>query len=208
MALESGVLFVAEAGLEAEDWAGAWLAAEFRKGSALLIELRPGISPVTALRPGSAVVIGVVLAGVLAGVLAFCAVPFDMLVGGAAFCGVLVFDPLQDWPVRPAIAEFTSPDSGLPAMSQTFAVSCDPVTAWVTPVSGELATVWASAGAATPAQTANVAEAMPPRKTCHLYTKRSRSRCGSEEEAAVGKTTRPGLAPAGRSTLRPAPPRW
>ena len=168
----------------------------------LLIELRPGISPVTALRPGSAVVIGVMLAGVLA----LCAVPFDTLVVCAAFCGVLVLDPAQDWPVRPAIAEFTSPDSGLPAMSQTFAVTWDPVTAWVTLVSGELATVWASAGAAAPAST-NVAEAMPPRKTCHLYTKRSRSRCGSEVAAAGKPRDRAWHRRAGDG-LRPAPPRW
>ncbi|HEV2257929.1 MAG TPA: hypothetical protein VGS06_32740 [Streptosporangiaceae bacterium] len=104
VALESGVLFVAEEGLKAEGWAGAWLAAEFRTGSMLLIEPRPGISPVTALRPGSAVVIGVVVAGVLA----FCTVPLDTLVVCAAFCGVLVFEPLQDWPVRPAIAEMVN----------------------------------------------------------------------------------------------------
>ena len=138
----------------------------------------------TALRPGSAVAIGVVLA--------LCAVPFDRLVVCAAFFGVLLLDPAQDWPVRPAIAEFTSPDSGLPAMSQTFAVTWDPVTAWVTLVSGELAAVLASAGPAAPART-NVAEAMPPRKTCPLYTKRFRSRCGSEEVAAVGNhATGPG----------------
>ena len=52
--------------------------------------------------------------------------PFDTLVVCAAFCGVLVLDPAQDWPVRPAIAEFTSPDSGLPAMSQTFARQLGP----------------------------------------------------------------------------------
>jgi hypothetical protein len=80
----------------------------------LLIELRPGISPVTALRPGSAVVVGVMLAGVLA----LYAVPFDPLVVCAAFCGVLVLDP-----VRPEIAsglrprdDELSPDSSTPSV--------------------------------------------------------------------------------------------
>src|SRR5579863_2513142 len=189
MALESGVLFPPEEAADrAGTWPGDWLAEEFRTGSVLLIAPRPGISPVTALRPGSALVIEVRPAGVV-----FCAVLSDTVLSDTvlsdtvAFFGVPELDPLHDWPVRPVIAELTSPDSGLPAMSQMFADTWDPVTAWVTVVSGEPATVWARAGAAPPAST-KVAEATPPRKTCHLYTKRSRSRYGSEEVAAAGKS--------------------
>jgi hypothetical protein len=163
--LSGVVAAVLESGVRLEFWL-LWPVSEVRSGSELLMELRPGISPVTVLRPGRTLVIVLELAELLVCSAVSCKFCFAEFVS----CEFVSGEAGQDSPVTPATAEFTWAAIGRPARLQASPVTWDPVTVWATGVSGE---VWARAGAAAPA-TRMVAEATPPRKTCHLYTERSR----------------------------------